>query len=83
MNNELIPFSFENKKIRVELIDGELCFVAQDVAAALEYPIKQTGKIGFACPGRMEGCESDSHPWWNAGNDLPFRAGPLLLSWAF
>jgi prophage antirepressor-like protein len=38
MKNQLIPFSFEEKNIRIVVVDGEPWFVAKDVASALEYP---------------------------------------------
>jgi prophage antirepressor-like protein len=38
MNNQLIPFNFENRQIRVTLESDEPWFVAQDVARALDYP---------------------------------------------
>jgi prophage antirepressor-like protein len=38
MNNQIIPFDFENRQTRVIVEGGEIWFVAQDVARALEYP---------------------------------------------
>jgi prophage antirepressor-like protein len=37
MNNQLIPFSFEEKEVRVVVIDGTEWWVARDVATALGY----------------------------------------------
>jgi prophage antirepressor-like protein len=38
MNNQLIPFDFEENEVRVIVINGEPWFVAKDVALALKYP---------------------------------------------
>jgi prophage antirepressor-like protein len=35
MNNQMIPFSFENKKVRMTLIDGQEWWVGKDVCDAL------------------------------------------------
>jgi prophage antirepressor-like protein len=37
MNNQMIPFSFENKQVRMTLIDGQEWWVGKDVAESLGY----------------------------------------------
>ncbi|MDR0638061.1 MAG: Bro-N domain-containing protein [Spirochaetaceae bacterium] len=37
MNNQLIPFSFEEKEVRVVIVDGQEWWVGRDVATALGY----------------------------------------------
>ena len=44
----LIPFSFENREIRVVTIDGEPWFVAKDIVEALEYSDATLSNIGDA-----------------------------------
>jgi prophage antirepressor-like protein len=37
MNNQMIPFSFENRQVRMTLIDGQEWWVGKDVAESLGY----------------------------------------------
>jgi prophage antirepressor-like protein len=58
MNNQIIPFSFENQQIRSVIRDDTYWFVVKDVMRALEYPITSSpsGFIGHV-PAEWKGAE--------------------------
>lgn len=48
--SKLIPFDFGGNMVRVILLDGEVWFVARDVAVAIGYS-RPLGAIGMHCEG--------------------------------
>jgi prophage antirepressor-like protein len=56
MNNQIIPFDFENNPVRIMLIDGQEWWVARDVAVAL----------GYKSPNRAFHLHCKGIPKWNS-----------------
>lgn len=59
--SQLVPFSFESHEIRTLSIDGNLYFVAKDVAEVLEYSWKGSATIGHV-PEEWRGVYSVQTP---------------------